>query len=358
MNILLVVPRLNIGGAETYVATTAIALQQLGFNVSVASGGGILANLLKDKGIKHFFLPIRLNTTLAAWMLERIIKKHQIQLVHANSAAAGIAAMKAKQWTGIPVVYTAHGVFGHNSKEMMLTHCDKIICVSEYVRIYAIRKGFSADKLITVYSGIDLDKFRPDLAEASSIRRNYGIPEEAFTMAVVARIKNLRNKGHADILQVMQKNESAQKWHLLVIGKGKGLWQLKYQIWKNNLSNRVHCIGHIINVQEVLPAADVTVLPSNFETFGLVLAESMAMAKPAIAYAVGGTPEVIDNGRTGFLVEKRNQDELYQRLLLLASDKEKCREMGQQGRKWIEKHFDNKTLITKLTDIYRSVAGR
>lgn len=355
MNILMVVPRLNIGGAETYVATTAIALKQHGHSVAVASGGGMLADFLREQGITHYYVPIRFNSTLAAWMLERIIKKNQIDIVHANSAAAGITAVKVKQGVSVPVIYTAHGVFGHNAQEMTINQCDKIICVSEYVRKFAIEKGFTANKLITVYSGIDLQKFMPDSKKTSVIRQTLGIPEDAFTLAIVARIKNLRNKGHADILRILETYSGAQNWHLLVIGKGKGLWNLKYHIWKHKLSQRVHCMGHIVNVQEVLDGADATVLPSNFETFGLVLAESMAMEKPVVTYAVGGTPEVVDHERTGFLVEKKNLDELYQRLFTLANDKKLRLEMGQHGRKWVENRFDNNDMISKLVDIYREV---
>lgn len=355
MNILMVVPRLNIGGAETYVATIAMALQRLGITVIVASGGGMLADSLKKQGIRHYYVPIRFSSTFASWLLEKIVRKHQIDVIHANSAAAGVAAVKVKQRINVPVVYTAHGVFGHNAKEMTLNQCDKIICVSEYVRQYAVEKGFGKNKLVTVYNGIDLHKFRLCTNKSTEIREQLGITENAFTIAIVARIKNLRNKGHADILRILERYSGAQDWHLLVIGKGNGLWKLKYRIWKQKLGQRVHCLGHRVHVQDILAGVDATVLPSNFETFGLVLIESMAMEKPVVTYAVGGTPEAVDHERTGFLVEKHNLDDLYQRLSMLAGDKELCLSMGQEGRQWVEKHFDVSDMINKLVNIYQNV---
>ncbi len=354
-NIVLLVPRLNIGGAETYVATVALGLKKRGFNVFVASGGGVLAKSLVKQGIKHCFLPIRANATLAAYLLGNIVKKYDIDLIHANSAAAGIVAVKIKQKFSVPIVYTAHGVFGHNAKEMTLNDCDRIICVSEFVRQDAIRKGFSPEKLLTVYSGIDLHKFEPNLAKAHAIRKVNGIPEDCFTIAIVSRIKNLRNKGHADILRVLEKYEGAKNWHLMVIGKGKGLWRLKYHVWRNRLGNRVHTLGHIVNVQEVLDGVDVVVLPSKFETFGLVLAEAMAMEKPVVTYAVGGTPEVIDDQHTGFLVEKDNLDELYGNLAILASDKAVCQTMGKQGRVWVKEHFASDLMMDNIIAIYQKL---
>jgi len=179
-NILLLVPRLNIGGAETYVATVARGLKERGFHVFVASGGGLLAESLRAQGIQHCFLPVRANATLAAYLLEKIIKKYHIDLIHANSSAAGIVAVKVKQKLNVPVVYTAHGVFGHNEKERTINACDKIICVSEFVRQHAMEKGFSAEKLVTLYSGIDLHKFEPNPKNAQEIRRRIGIPEDSF----------------------------------------------------------------------------------------------------------------------------------------------------------------------------------
>jgi glycosyltransferase involved in cell wall biosynthesis len=357
LKILLIVPRLNIGGAETYVATTALALQRLGFIVSVASGGGMLADSLREQGIQHFFLPVRYSTTLAVKMLERIINKNRIDIVHANSAAAGFVAVQARHRVKVPVVYTAHGVFGHNAKEMALDQCDKIICVSEFVKQYALKKGFTEQKLVTLYSGIDLDKFKPDLQKRALVRQSLGIPADVFTLAIVARIKNLRNKGHADILKVLKDFSGAQEWHLMVIGKGKGLWNLKYHIWRNKLNKRVHCLGHMVNVQDVLDGVDAMVLPSNFETFGLVLAEAMAMEKPVVTYAVGGTPEVINHGCTGFLVEKHNLGELYSRLCTIADNQPLRIEMGQQGRKRVEDHFNNKNTINNLVAIYKSLGS-
>jgi len=354
-NILLIVPRLNIGGAETYVAAVALGLKKRGFNVVAASGGGILAKSLERQGIKHCFLPVRANAALAAYLLKKIIKKNHIDLVHANSAAAGIVAVKVKQELNIPVLYTAHGVFGHNAKEMTLNDCDRIICVSEFVRQYAIEKGFSPEKLLTIYSGIDLHKFQPDLKKVQMIRKNIGIPEDSFTIAIVSRIKNLRNKGHADILRIFESYEGAKNWHLMVIGKGKGQWRLQYHVWKNKLGKRVHLLGHLVNVQDILDGADAVVLPSKFETFGLVLAEAMAMEKPVVTYAVGGTPEVIDDQHTGFLVEKDNVDELYEKLAALDNDRTLCQGMGRQGRIWVQKNFSSAVMMDNIIQLYQTL---
>ena len=120
--ILLLVPRMNIGGAESYVALVARSLKSLGYNIFIASAGGALAVELQKEGIKHFFLPIRLSKFISGLLLKRIVEKYNIDLIHANSEAAGIVAVKTrnKYKLDIPIVYTAHGVLPAKVKDIKI----------------------------------------------------------------------------------------------------------------------------------------------------------------------------------------------------------------------------------------------
>lgn len=106
----------------------------------------------------------------------------------------------------------------------------------------------------------------------------------------------------------------------------------------------------------VLHAADLTVLPSHFETFGLVLAEGMAMGKPAIAFSVGGTPEIVKDGETGFLVEKDNEKELYERIKQLDSDRSLLKQFSENGSRWIRSQFTNHRMVDDLEVIYHELS--
>ena len=355
-NILLLVPRLNIGGAESYVALVARSLKLLGYNVYLASAGGALATKLQQEGIKHFFLPIRLSKYISGILLKRIIKKYNIEIIHANSEAAGIVAVKTRQKYNldIPIVYTAHGVLPAKVKDI-INQVDKIIAVSNFSREAAIKEGFSANKIEVVYNGVDIDKFKPHEEKRNLLRKKYNIPQDAFTMIIVSRIKNLRNKGHQHLLNVLSEYEVSKYWHLVVIGKGKGLGSLKQKIKEYNLQDRVHLLGHKTDVENYEDMADVVVLPSYFETFGLVLAEGMAMEKPAVAFKVGGVPEVIEDNKTGFVVDYDNDDELVEKLAILAKNPDLCKQMGINARKKVVKDFANEIMIKKLEVIYDSL---
>lgn len=352
-NILLMVPRLNIGGAETYTAEVAESLKSRGYNVYTASGGGMLAKKLAKEGIKNFFLPMRFSTDLSAFMLIWIVKKYNIELIHANSAAAGITAVKFKQrYKNLPVVFTAHGIFGGNKREYLLNDCDKIICVSKFLQDEVVKKGFNPDKMVTVYTGIDTEKFSSKRID-NTLRKQLNIPENAFTMALVARIKNLTNKGHLDMVNIFRYHAECKNWHLIVIGKGKSLCKLKSMIKQYNLEHNIHCIGHQIDVAKYVAICDAVVLPSYFETFGLALAEGLAMGKPGVTYNVGGCPEVVIDGQTGFVAKYKDEEEFYQKLHILATNKEFCHQMGQNARKYVQDHFGYEYMIDFLERLYK-----
>lgn len=356
--ILLVVPRLNMGGAETYVATVAMGLRALGAQVHVASGGGGLARILQRQGIAHHFVPVRLSADIAACFLERIVRRHGIGLIHANAAAAAIAAVKVKARLGIPVLYTAHGLFGHNAKEMTLRQCDRIICVSEFTRRYEIERGFDPQKLVTMYTGIALERFQPDPNARRAFRAQMGLDEAAFTIALVARMKSLEDKGQRDILRIFRRYAETKNWRVLVAGTGKEYWKFRYLVWKNGLGEQIRCLGQKTDVAPVLNAADALALPSRYETFGLVLVEAMAMHRPTVAYDVGGTAEIGADGITGYWAKYHDIDDFFSKLRLLAADREKARQMGQRGRAWAEKHCDSKAMLGKLTELYAELLAR
>lgn len=352
--ILFLVPRMNIGGAETYVYTVAIELKKRGYDVYLVSGGGHLADKLKNMGLKTFFLPIRHSFPLVPWLLKRIIKKYNIDIIHANSGAAGILAAKIKREIGIPVVYTAHGVFGNPERELIIDELDKIICVSQFVRQHSIEKGFNPEHLIVKYNGIDTEKFCADKELRQQLRQELGFGDKTLVLAIVSRIKNLESKGHQHILNMLSNYAEKDDWKVMIIGKGNGVIKLHKQILSMGLNDKVVYLGHKTNVEKWLNAADLLVLPSRFETFGLVLAEGMAMGKPAITFSVGGTPEVVKDGVTGFLIEKNNDKEMYEKIKLLDVNRTLMKQFSENSIKWVRDNFTNIKMVDDLEQIYKS----
>lgn len=349
------VPRLNIGGAETYVATLARALKERGYHVALASWGGHWAKKLKEEGIPHYLVPIRLNPQLASMLLEKVIKKEKIDLVHANSCDGGRAVYPVCTKMGLPWILTAHGTFGREKRHEVLKYADKIICVSSFLQNELITKaGLDANKLLTIYNGINLDDF--DLQGYNpSLKEELGLREEDYVIGIISRIWQINTKGHDDLFQVLLNYPERISWKLLIVGKGRALSALKKRAQELKISHRVIFTGHRIDIPQLLGCMDVFAFPSSFETFGLAAAEASAIGKPVVAYAVGGVPEVVENGKTGFLVNYRDVEALGNRLDQLYLNPDMKKKMGLLGRERAEKLFDGKEMVEKITLLYTKV---
>ena len=154
------------------------------------------------------------------------------------------------------------------------------------------------------------------------------------------------------MLNILKNHKDTQNWHLIVIGKGKSLHKLKNMIKQYNLEKQVHCVGHQVNVTQYVAASDVIVLPSYFETFGLSLAEGMAMGKPGVTYNIGGCPEVVQNNKTGFVVDYKNEEAFYQKLLLLSKDKKLYTQMATNAKWDIKNRLSCDAMMTQLEQLY------
>lgn len=355
MKILLVVPRLNIGGAESYVYTLAKGLKEKGIEVIITSGGGYLANSLSRNGFKHYYCPIRLNRYLAGKILSFIINREKIDLVHANSAAASYSVSLACEKAKIPWIMTAHGIFGKKESEKGIHRASRIICVSNFLKKYLISKtGMCLTKFITIYNGIDLSLFNFN-AVKNDLRKQHGLSNDEFIVGIIGRMATRNGKGHFDLIHAMANQPKSTPWKVLVVGKGNQKWRIQLEAFLKGVSKRMIFIGHQTDIPSVVSACDVLILPSKIETFGLVLAEAMALGKPALAYEVGGTPEAINTGVNGFLVPLSDASGMLSLVDNLYNNRELCNTLGQNGLQRVQTLFNSNIMVDQTIELYRSV---
>jgi glycosyltransferase involved in cell wall biosynthesis len=356
MKVLLAVPRLNIGGAESYVFTLATGLKKRGIDVVIMSGGGYLADALARAGCKHYFCPMRLSRRLAAQRMAHIIKREQIQLVHANSTAAALPASTACADLKIPWVMTAHGVFGSDMAAAGINRANRVICVSDFLKQSLVSAtGMDAALFTTIYNGIDLGLFRPDHHAGQDLRSEWGLGRDNFVVGTVSRLGTTNGKGHYSLLHAMAGQSGNEAWKLLIVGKGSAKWRIQLKALREGVGRRVKFAGHRTDVPAVMASCDAIVLASRFETFGLVLAEGMALGKPVIAYSVGGTTEVIENGVSGFLVPYGDIAGMMSLIDRLSGDRELCDTLGRNGRKRVEALFDSALMTDQIIAVYKDV---
>lgn len=212
------------------------------------------------------------------------------------------------------------------------------------------RSGIPRDRIHVVPNGLDLahfDRFTP-LARADVVP---GLSAAVPLLVILGRLE-LAMKGHAVLLQALARPELAH-CHLLVAGDGEDRTQLKALIATLGMGERVHLLGHRADAPAVLPVADIVAVPSlDNESSPNVVLEAWAARRPVVATTVAGIPELLHDGKNGFLVPPGDVAALANALRLLVDDPQQRRAMGECGRQAVEERFSADLMVARTTALY------
>ena len=297
--------------------------------------------------------------------LSRFVRRVQPDIINAHLFRSTAAAAPVAAWYGVPLVETYHGregwrrglVRGRFLPDRLVARLvDRVIAVSEAARTFLIDgKGYPAAKVTVVANGRDLSLYQPG-AWRDAVRTELGLAPATPVVGVVGRLD--AQKGHAYLLDawpaVRQQIPDAR---LLVVGDGGLRETLERRVRELGTGDSVIFAGFRADVPRLLDAMDVMVLPSLYEGMPLTAIEGSAMARPVVATAVDGTPEVVRDGRTGHLVPPADPAALSRAILALLQDPDAARRMGQAGRQWVLARFDVTRHVAATADVYRSVAA-
>lgn len=277
----------------------------------------------------------------------------------------------------VPVVYTWHVPFTNKMGDELgkqaaarLKKCDKVVFSVEEFLNHAKSLGVPEEKLVCIHPFVDLSRFNLDKGEGYRYKKDKGIPLDSEIVLCVARIDPV--KSHEELLKafsIIKKERRNAK--LVCVGNGSisndvlGIRaQRKAKIMRLikelDLENDTIFLGYVPHkdIPKVYRMADVVVLPSKMEGFGLSLTEAMAAEKPVVAYNVGGIGTQIEHGFNGFLIEKGNFEELAEKTCELLSNAELKRIMGKRAKQVVEKKFDVRKAVDKYLRLYQEIINR
>jgi glycosyltransferase involved in cell wall biosynthesis len=176
-------------------------------------------------------------------------------------------------------------------------------------------------------------------------------------VGIVARLA--RVKDHVTLLEAyLSLTALGDKNRLLVVGDGQLRAKLEDLAFSLGISKRVIFAGLRDDIPDLMRAMDIFVLSSLSEGISLTLLEAMACCLPLVATEVGGNPEVVINGETGYLVPPRNPEEMAKKLLLLINNEKLRRQMGEKGRERVIRNFGIKETTRKYEELYNSVLSK
>jgi alpha-maltose-1-phosphate synthase len=307
-------------------------------------------------------------------------------LVHSHTWYANLAGHLAKLLWDIPHVCTTHSLeplrpwkaeqlgggyaLSCFCEETALQAADAVIAVSQEMRrdVLACYPAIDHAKVTVIHNGIDPDEYRPD--GGTDVLERRGIDPSRSSVVFVGRVT--RQKGIVHLLEAAPEIDSSAQ--LVIIAGAADTEELAAEVRALHARAQERR-GNIIWVEEMLPRADVIqvlshatvfVCPSIYEPFGLVNLEAMACGSAVVASAVGGIPEIVVDGETGYLVPcdirvddpdpaaaRRFASDLAQRINALIAERDRAAAFGRAGRQRVVEHFSWESVAARTAELYR-----
>lgn len=228
---------------------------------------------------------------------------------------------------------------------------DRVITVSDGIRRVLLSQGVPAAKMQTVHSAVDSAKYRPG-CRWSGWRESFDLPSDALVVGMGAQL--IERKGHRYLFDAVPRVLAAvPSARFLILGRGPLDAQLREDVARRGLSQKIRFLGFRDDVDRLMPCFDLLVHPAVMEGMGNILLQAAACEVPIVASAAGGIPEVVRDGVNGRLVPPRDVQALADALIELLSDAKRRRRMGADGRRIVEKEFSIDDMVEAYLRVYR-----
>lgn len=285
---------------------------------------------------------------------------------HSVSALLAQEMLEAPSTLGrrkLPYVTTLHGtditLVGADRSYLPITRfsierSNGVTAISKYLRDRTVLEFNVQNRIEVIYNFVNCDLYRRD-PQAAERRGQFADKDERL----LVHLSNFRPvKRIPDVVEIFDRVQKKVPSRLLMIGDGPERSGAERLVAKKRISDRVLFLGKQDNIYEKLAVADLMLLPSELESFGLAALEAMACEVPAIATNVGGIPEVIDHGRSGFLADVGDVETMARYAIELLSDPARHRTMAQTARFEAQSRFCSSKIIPQYEQFYREVIER
>jgi glycosyltransferase involved in cell wall biosynthesis len=355
------------GGAETVLANIASRLDSSVYESEVVMlERDWLDRKLDALGVKYRVVPNeRSYDPKFLWQMVRLVRREKFNIIHAHEFMMTVYGAVVGRLTGVPMIGTMHGKNYYPDKtsrrrflRLALSMSSRLVAVSQDLEKFIARtiNVNGHRKLLTLYNGIDVGKYAKG-GDCAALRQAFSIPTQAaigITVGALFKVKGLTHllDALADI------GVTPETFCMLIVGDGDQADPLKDQARKVGLTEVVRFTGFRDDVPELLSLADFYVCSSLSEGLSLAIMEAMAVGKPVIATNVGGNPELIADGESGFLVPPRDTKALGARIDEFIANRAMIKPMGDRGRTIARERFSLEVMIHNYQNLYQAVLQR
>lgn len=307
---------------------------------------------------------------LATRMAE-VAEIYKLDILHVHYAIPhSVSALLARQMLAaadkprkLPFVTTLHGtditIVGADPSYLPVTryaieNSDGVTAISDYLKKRTLLEFEIRNPIEVIHNFVNCDLYKRD-PKAAEHRGEFAAPDER----ILVHVSNFRPvKRLGDVIEIFDRVQKQIPARLLLMGDGPERSRAEWLVDQKQLRNKVDFLGKVDRVHEKLSVADLMLVPSELESFGLAALEGMACEVPPIATRVGGVPEVIDHGASGFLADVGDVDSMARYAIDILSDEKRLREMGKTARWEAQSRYCSSRIIPEYEKFYERVLER
>jgi glycosyltransferase involved in cell wall biosynthesis len=369
--VLQVLPALGGGGVERGTVEIAQAIALAGGTPLVASAGGMLAAGVERAGGHNIALPLATKNPLSMWrnagQLEKIIRTHRVDLVHARSRAPAWSAYWATRRTHVPFVTTYHGAYNENfpakrAYNAVMAKGDIVIAISEFIRERIERlHRIDPSQIRVIPRGVDPTIFDPDRVSPDrmmKLSRAWRLEDGQPLVLLPGRLT--RWKGQTVLIEALSRM-SNRDVTVVLVGSAQGRTQFEKELvdlaQARGVGQRVRIVGHCDDMPAALKMADVVVNASTDpEAFGRVVIEAQSMGCPVVGTDHGGAVETIADNETGWRVKPGDAGELAEVLdFILGLTVEQRSMIGAAARLSVQQNYTTRRMQAATIAVYQEL---
>jgi L-malate glycosyltransferase len=300
----------------------------------------------------------------------KLVVEEAPSAIHANSIRAGLVMAAATIGLKVPVVWHAHDILPRHPLSTAvrliaaITSQNHILAVSEAVakrfRGILLRSCKSRVSITVIHNAVDLDRFHPELAGREDMRIALNLQSKQPLVGIVGQLTP--RKGQLELIEgFAQVARVIPDAILLIVGEAlfnrdeEYAHQLKSTVASLGIADRVRFLGPRDDVPKLMQGFDVLVINSHEEPFALTVLEGLASGTAVLATSVGGTPEMIRHEENGWLVNRRDHEDLVSGLLTLLRDETLRGQLGDKGRRDAIARFSIERFMTEVLALYQVV---
>lgn len=375
MNVLYIGASSEIGGAENSLRVLLKGLNKELFQPTVVLPlDGPFAKSVTDLDIELLITPLSplksrnpVPYLMTVRRLAKLMKTKRIDLVHCNQDVCNQYAVPAARLNRIPIVCHTRTIIPEKRafQRTFLGFSDVLIAISRNVAASYTPYTRKPQRVMVIPNGVDLMEFSPSPLRRDHSRRELHVAHGTYLMGLLGRI--IPQKGHHVMVQALARLAKTHPNTCLVVAggakTGNHTWfqdgaflnDLRRLINDLGVTQKVIFTGFVDHVRAIYESLDVLVVPSLVEACGRTALEAMAMQIPVVASDVGPAREVVEDDRTALLVPPNDPEQLAMAIETLMTNRVLARELGENGRRRVEKYFSSEQHVRTVEQLYRSV---